>query len=56
MAPHFFRFIIAGWVASAWAKFGGLGASLVTFAHILQLGVAETMETTSKYEEARNAA
>ena len=48
LALHYLRFIIAGGVADAWAKFGGLGVTLSNLAHIAELSVARDLETASR--------
>ena len=56
LALAFSRYVIAGEIAGAWAKFGGLGALLSNLASTTELSVIQNVETASRFERAQSAA
>ena len=52
----YLRYIVAGELAGAWTKFGGLGAMLTNLASILELSVLQNMETACRFEKSQSAA
>ena len=50
LALAYLRYIIAGELAGAWNKFGGLGALSTNLASILELSVIRNMETARRFE------
>ena len=55
MALRYLRFIIAGEVADARGKFGGVGATLTDLARVLGLIACQDMETAFQFEKVQNA-
>ena len=56
LALYYLRYTIAGEVAEARSKFGGLRAMLTSLADLMELSLLPSMEIESKFEEARIAA
>ena len=53
LAPHYLRYIVAGEVAGAWWKRGGVGAAQTHLAHLIELSITQNMETASRYRKAK---
>ena len=56
LASAYLRYIVAGEVAAARKKFGGLGALLTNLAAFLGLSAIQHLETASRFERAQSAA
>ena len=56
LALAYLRYVVAGELAGAWAKFGGLGALVANLASMLELSVIRNMETAIRFERAQSAA
>ena len=55
LALAYLRYSIAGGVAGAWAKFGGLGVLLTNLAPMLEPPVTQNVATASRFERAQSA-
>ena len=55
LASQYLRYVMAGRLAGAWGRFGGMGSMLTNLAHMVEFSVAQNMEIACRYGNLQHA-